>query len=423
MRWNRALSGLLVAVVLGGAANLAASRMLVGEFRDAGARAERDASALAKLRADVASYSGVLHGVMDNGVSAAFARRADVERRIRTEFTSGISSARDTEDRRLRRQALAMWEATLPLATPIAPAAPVTDRLAKHRLIADSTDAVAARLDKAGAAGRRETRAELLRADRLARYAVAGMLLVGVAMVLLVVRIGRRLYVEILRPVSMLRDSANRLAAGDLRHRVDIDSQDELGDLAESFNAMATTIEGSHRHLTRQANHDSLTGLANRAGLRSQLTAMLAQPQRRDGVEAVLLVDLDDFKNVNDSLGHSAGDDLLVEVADRLVDVIRPSDLASRLGGDEFAILLRGVPTEAHALAVAERTVAALADPFEIAGTTVYVGASVGLAVRRHDSDLDELLREADVAMYSAKGHGKNQVRRYDDESRLAPAS
>ncbi len=214
--------------------------------------------------------------------------------------------------------------------------------------------------------------------------------------------------------MGILRDSANHLAAGELDHRVVFARADELGDLAASFNAMADAIAGSQRTLTRQANHDPLTGLANRAAFRSRLEAAFAGPDRRGGTQAVLFVDLDDFKDVNDTLGHAAGDELLVAVAARLEDAVRPGDLVARLGGDEFALFLDGIPDPSVALSVAERAVGSLAAPVEVAGTWVQVGASVGLAMRHADSEPESIMREADVAMYTAKGRGKNRVERYD---------
>jgi diguanylate cyclase (GGDEF)-like protein len=118
---------------------------------------------------------------------------------------------------------------------------------------------------------------------------------------------------------------------------------------------------------------------------------------------AVLFVDLDDFKDVNDNEGHAAGDQLLRVVARRLSETIRPGDLVARLGGDEFALLLQGVPDSAAAMATAERVVTALAEPVQMGNSPVHVGASVGLAMRQDDSTFDRLLREADVAMYAAK--------------------
>jgi diguanylate cyclase (GGDEF)-like protein len=165
--------------------------------------------------------------------------------------------------------------------------------------------------------------------------------------------------------------------------------------------------------LNTRATTDALTGLANRTAFHDRLAMHLMEPARVS-TNYVLLVDLDDFKDVNDSLGHAAGDELLRAVAVKLEASVRPGDLVARLGGDEFAVLLNDLPDGAAAFAIAERTVAMLAAPVTIAGTTVQVAASVGLTVRQNDSDVDSLLREADVAMYSAKGNGKNRVVLYD---------
>ena len=183
----------------------------------------------------------------------------------------------------------------------------------------------------------------------------------GLIAVALALRLARRLSTEVLRPVRVLRDSANDLAAGNFDCRVTIDRADEIGDLAASFNAMADAIAGSQRILTVEANTDSLTGLANRGAFRNRLQAALDAPQRRSGDQAVLFVDLDDFKDVNDSLGHAAGDELLRIVGDRLRDAVRPGDLVARLGGDEFAVLLDGLIDASAGFAVGQRVVAALA--------------------------------------------------------------
>ena len=126
---------------------------------------------------------------------------------------------------------------------------------------------------------------------------------------------------------------------------------------------------------------------------------------------AVLLIDLDGFKPVNDRLGHAAGDQVLVSVAERLRLAVRPGDLVCRLGGDEFALLLGEPATEEAGLQVAGRILESLDQPMAIQGTTVLVGGSIGLT-SGHDS-LSELLRQADVAMYDAKAAGKGAVRAY----------
>jgi diguanylate cyclase (GGDEF)-like protein len=166
--------------------------------------------------------------------------------------------------------------------------------------------------------------------------------------------------------------------------------------------------------LQRRASTDLLTGLTNRAEFRSRLQLALARTEVRAGDVALLFIDLDDFKDVNDTLGHAAGDDLLAVVADRLRQVVRSGDLVARLGGDEFAVLLQGPDAIAHAMTVGERAVDALGEPVDVNGTSVRVGASVGLATSCDGSDLDRLMREADVAMYTAKSLGKNRFERYD---------
>ena len=257
-------------------------------------------------------------------------------------------------------------------------------------------------------------RSDLAHATSFEREVLAILAVLELLAIILAVRLARLLTAEVLRPVSVLRDSANHLAAGDLDHRVVIDRADELGDLAVSFNAMADAIAVSQRSLSQEASSDSLSGLANRAAFRTRLEAALAQPQRHQGDQAVLFVDLDDFKDVNDTLGHAAGDHLLRVVAGRLTEAVRPGDVVARLGGDEFALLLDGFANPDDAFTLAEHVVAVLAEPVEIGGRRVHVGASVGLARRNHNSTLESLMREADVAMYAAKGLGKNRVERYD---------
>jgi diguanylate cyclase (GGDEF)-like protein/PAS domain S-box-containing protein len=164
--------------------------------------------------------------------------------------------------------------------------------------------------------------------------------------------------------------------------------------------------------LTRQAFHDGLTGLPNRALFRDRLNQALARSRRSMYPLAVLLLDLDGFKQVNDSLGHDAGDQLLREVADRFNDLIRPSDTLARLGGDEFALLLEG-SNQAQAVTIAKRLLADLAEPVSISGRELSVAASVGVVVdATGTAQSEDLIRSADVAMYAAKeaGRGRYEV-------------
>jgi len=162
--------------------------------------------------------------------------------------------------------------------------------------------------------------------------------------------------------------------------------------------------------LTHQAFHDPLTELANRALLTDRLSHALAGARRDDGTLALLLLDLDNFKTVNDSLGHAAGDQVLEEVARRLESCIRLSDTAARLGGDEFAILLEDAGGKAMALEVAGRITHALRAPFSARGQEVFLGASIGIALSPSGRDTaGDLIRNADVAMYTAKQEGKSR--------------
>ncbi|MDQ1383423.1 MAG: hypothetical protein QOG65_802 [Actinomycetota bacterium] len=161
--------------------------------------------------------------------------------------------------------------------------------------------------------------------------------------------------------------------------------------------------------LTHQAFHDGLTALANRALFRDRLELALARSSRTGEMVAVLLFDLDGFKHVNDSLGHNAGDELLVQVGHRLRAISRPSDTAARLGGDEFALLLDAT-SEAEACNVAQRILEDFAAPLTVSGRPLTLTASGGVAVHSGgDGDVEELLRYADVAMYAAKESGRNR--------------
>jgi diguanylate cyclase (GGDEF)-like protein/PAS domain S-box-containing protein len=175
--------------------------------------------------------------------------------------------------------------------------------------------------------------------------------------------------------------------------------------------------------LTRQAYHDALTGLANRARFAERLGAALARARADADLArvAVLVLDLDGFKTVNDSLGHAAGDRLLVEVASRLLNATRGCDTVARLGGDEFAVLIEAVREDGDAVAVAERVVAALRPAFVVDGRQAFVGTSVGIARAASAAEgggaaaveepdpVAALLRDADAAMYQAKARGKGR--------------
>ena len=171
-----------------------------------------------------------------------------------------------------------------------------------------------------------------------------------------------------------------------------------------------TDRKALEEELRHQAFHDSLTGLANRALFTDRLEHALARQVRIDGALAVLLVDLDDFKAINDSLGHSVGDRLLTAASSRLSTMVRGSDTVARLGGDEFAILIEDPSEDDGPEQVAARVVEAFAEPIVVEGRPLAVTASVGVAFRNeYTLSADELVRNADVAMYVAKASGKGR--------------
>jgi diguanylate cyclase (GGDEF)-like protein/PAS domain S-box-containing protein len=171
--------------------------------------------------------------------------------------------------------------------------------------------------------------------------------------------------------------------------------------------------------LTHQASHDSLTGLPNRDVLLKRLDEALhpLSGAAGRGSVSVILVDLDGFKNVNDNLGHAAGDELLRAAAKRLQGCVREGDTAARLGGDEFAVVA-SASSPSQAVAAARRIVSVVHQPFHVAGQDVRVGASVGVAHRVGTSSAEELLRDADIAMYVAKNTGKGHVEVFEPDMR-----
>jgi diguanylate cyclase (GGDEF)-like protein len=179
--------------------------------------------------------------------------------------------------------------------------------------------------------------------------------------------------------------------------------------------AVALGSEERRESLLRQAYYDDLTGLPNRQLLKDRLERELAHARRTHAQVVVIYIDLDRFKNVNDSLGHSAGDELLLAVSRRLASQVRESDTLARLGGDEFVLIAPG-PNEHPAHVLAERLQAALREPISIQDSTCFVQASIGLAVYPQDgADPEALLRSADIAMYRAKAAGRGGVTYFEE--------
>ncbi|GAC1456097.1 MAG: EAL domain-containing protein [Steroidobacteraceae bacterium] len=173
-------------------------------------------------------------------------------------------------------------------------------------------------------------------------------------------------------------------------------------------------LEAANRQLRHLASHDALTGLPNRLLLDDRITQAIAQADRHSHEFAVVVIDLDRFKVINDSLGHRAGDELLREVAERLKRAVRSVDTTARLGGDEFVLLLGGPVTQAEAVAAGTRVIQLMAPAMRLLGIDIHISPSIGIAFYPRDGlSVDTLLARADAAMYSAKERGRNNVQCY----------
>ena len=226
--------------------------------------------------------------------------------------------------------------------------------------------------------------------------------------------LARRVRRSITAPLLSLEEAAMYFGRDDLSHRVTVTGKDELARVGGALNTMADRLHKSRVELQHQAFHDPLTGLANRTLFLERMEHAMARSLRRGTSLSVLYVDLDDFKAVNDTLGHSAGDEVLVAVSGLLRASIRAEDTAARLGGDEFGILLEGSGADGAAT-VAREVARLLETPLHLKVGEVPMGASVGVATWRGEG-IDELLRGADAAMYRAKFSERGSYRSFDPE-------
>lgn len=185
---------------------------------------------------------------------------------------------------------------------------------------------------------------------------------------------------------------------------VETKSQDEMGVLTRAFNAMTEEVQREQAKLHRQANYDTLTGLPNRMMALERMRLEISRAQRSEQRFAVFFIDLDNFKYVNDTLGHAVGDELLIAIGGRVQACIRQSDIAARLGGDEFVVLAPDIASEMKAEELAERLIKAVSEPQELAGRKVVAQCSIGIALYPDNgANVEELMANADNAMYQAK--------------------
>ena len=210
---------------------------------------------------------------------------------------------------------------------------------------------------------------------------------------------------------------ALKAAHTELEFRVDARTR-ELEEANRELRAQIGERVRAQQRLVHQARHDPLTGLPNRVQLLERLNTALASSESRQEPFAVLFLDLDRFKLVNDSAGHTAGDAMLVEIAQRISALLGPQDMAARLGGDEFAVVLGGVDDAGEADAMAAALLETLSRPMWVAGRELYPSASIGIALSHPGADAGGLLRDADAAMYRAKACGRDRSERFDEAMR-----
>ncbi len=191
----------------------------------------------------------------------------------------------------------------------------------------------------------------------------------------------------------------------------------EIFALADKMNRMINTIKDSQKALEHQATHDTLTGLANRTLFDDRLEQGILKAKRNRTRLALLFIDLDHFKEINDSMGHKVGDKALKIVTRRLEKTIREEDTLARLGGDEFTVILEGIHEPQDASVLAEKILKALSEPMTIENRVFYSGCSIGISLYPDNGDLpDDLLKYADAAMYNAKNEGRNTFQYYSTD-------
>lgn len=236
--------------------------------------------------------------------------------------------------------------------------------------------------------------------------------------------LARRLGRIIASPILTLADTMDEVTrTKDYRLRVDTSGVKELARLSDGFNEMLSEIAKRdeallerQERLHRMANYDTLTGLPNRALFNDRFAQALRRSERLDEQLAILFIDLDDFKLINDTHGHRIGDLLLVEVAKRLEKGTRADDTLARLGGDEFIIFLHNVKTADNALMVARKHLNSLLEAYLIEDKQLFISASIGISIfPDHGSTTDILVKSADAAMYQAKQKGKNHVEQFTE--------
>lgn len=259
------------------------------------------------------------------------------------------------------------------------------------------------------------TRHELLHQMRLKISAVIIVFLITVSLVVLAGSLLIRRWV--ITPLAELESGAQQLADGQLDYRINVNTKDEISKVAHTFNVMAAALKHERETLHSLAVHDNLTGLFNRKEFERLMTIELMRASRHNLELAVLMVDIDFFKNVNDQYGHSAGDAVLKNVASRLSDSLRPSDVLARYGGEEFIVMLPQTSLQGAA-ALGERLCAQVRAAPIVVSSRIQPVITISVGIAMYTADLDNitsLVDAADKALYAAKNTGRNRIYLYQD--------
>jgi diguanylate cyclase (GGDEF)-like protein len=415
-QWHSAVAAMLAVLGVALIGSVVAYLQVVGHYETATGQLQRALSLSSQLTDAIPAHEGLAHKLWGGApVDAGLYLRQQQD--ISQLFTEGLRDLHNPDQHRLLSHAAQTWREVLTsrgLWAPSAHAVPGIT-IAVQMAFAQASDEVAGMLSELSKIAISDGAADLVIARRLQTLVVGLLAAMFAVVVAVMLYLARRMTIDVVRPVERLHQAAAQLRDGDLDHRIELPTRhraSELVELADAFNAMAAALSASHQDLSRQATHDALTGLTNRAAFQRNLEVHLAStPAHHAETVSVLFIDVDDFKVVNDSLGHAAGDAVLIGIAERLSTCVRPGDVVARLGGDEFAILVRDQTTGATAArTVAGRIMETLHDPFEIAGQQVSVAVSIGISAAGPDQgDPERLLAEADFAMYTAKRDGKGR--------------
>jgi len=218
-------------------------------------------------------------------------------------------------------------------------------------------------------------------------------------------------------PLKYLLHGIEVISRGEYTHKIEIKNKDELGVISRKFNKMANEISKREAELDKIAHYDLLTKVPNRAMFMERLEETISRAKRYDKQFAVFFLDLDQFKNINDTLGHDVGDKLLIEITKNILNVMRKNDLLARIGGDEFNIIVEDLDSISVSQEIANKILKALDKTITINNNVLHVTSSIGISIYPHDGkDATTLLKNADLAMYHAKDSGRNQYHFFSEE-------